>query len=152
MGRARRGKGGLKENLDDGGSNKKGGGSGTRGLNKGKGQEITGVTLPADGKHCNEIDRYMSQLSKTDKAFLSRLNAFNALAPCCFTVGSVKGWEFGEKKTMACAQVDGRFFALEGQCPRCACESMCCFNALANLPEKLLSLFLTLLLLHYKIS
>ena len=48
---ARRGKGGLKQNLEDTGStrsNKKRKGAGS--LNQGKGQEITGVTLPANGK------------------------------------------------------------------------------------------------------
>ncbi|KAL3917559.1 MAG: hypothetical protein SGILL_004657 [Bacillariaceae sp.] len=44
-------------------------------------QEITGVTLPAEGM--------------------------------------IKGWEFGEKKTMACANVDGNFYAVQGECPRC---------------------------------
>jgi len=52
-----------------------------RSLNRGKGQEITGVSLPAGGK--------------------------------------VKGWEFGEGVRMACANVGGRYYALEGQCPRC---------------------------------
>ena len=42
MGRARRGKGDLKRSLDGGTVNSKS-------LNQGKGQEITGVTLPADG-------------------------------------------------------------------------------------------------------
>jgi nitrite reductase/ring-hydroxylating ferredoxin subunit len=35
-------------------------------------------------------------------------------------LGSVKGWEFGEKQTVACANVDGNFYALQGSCPRCA--------------------------------
>jgi nitrite reductase/ring-hydroxylating ferredoxin subunit len=34
--------------------------------------------------------------------------------------GGVKGWEFGDKVRMVCANVGGRFYALEGQCPRCA--------------------------------
>ena len=50
---ARRGKGGLKENLDGSSSSKKGGKQqSAKSLNKGKGQEITGVTLPADGTCC----------------------------------------------------------------------------------------------------
>ena len=32
----------------------------------------------------------------------------------------VKGWAFGESKTMVCANVDGKFYALQGDCPRCA--------------------------------
>ena len=51
-------------------------------MNQGKGQEITGVTLPADG--------------------------------------TIKGWEFGDKVTMACANVGGTFYAVQGDCPRCA--------------------------------
>jgi len=50
-------------------------------LNRGKGQEITGVTLPAEGK--------------------------------------IKGWEFGQNVRMACANVNGRFYAVQGECPRC---------------------------------
>jgi nitrite reductase/ring-hydroxylating ferredoxin subunit len=48
---------------------------------KAKGQEITGVTLPAPG--------------------------------------FVKGWEF-QNVRMACANVDGTYYALQGECPRCA--------------------------------
>ena len=51
-------------------------------LNQGKGQEITGVTLP--------------------------------------TEGSVKGWEFGNKQRIACAQVDGKYYGIQADCPRCA--------------------------------
>lgn len=76
---AKRGKGNLKRALDDDVSSSK---KGKSSINKGKGQEITGVTLPADG--------------------------------------TIKGWEFGDKVTMACANVGGRFFALQGDCPRCA--------------------------------
>lgn len=54
----------------------------SRSFNQGKGQEITGVTLPADGR--------------------------------------IKGWEFGEGVRMVCANVDGKFYALQGECPRCA--------------------------------
>ena len=48
--------------------------------NKGRGQEITGVTLPQ--------------------------------------AGEIKGWEFGERKTLACANVNERFFGIQGDCPR----------------------------------
>jgi nitrite reductase/ring-hydroxylating ferredoxin subunit len=44
-------------------------------------QEITGVTLPAEGM--------------------------------------VKGWEFGGNKRMSCANVGGKFYAVQGECPRC---------------------------------
>merc|ERR1712232_1042571 len=50
-------------------------------INRGRGQEITGVSLPA--------------------------------------AGAVKGWEFGNDVRMACANVDGQFYALQGECPRC---------------------------------
>jgi nitrite reductase/ring-hydroxylating ferredoxin subunit len=50
-------------------------------LNKGRGQEITGVTLPA--------------------------------------AGEIKGWEFGDGVRMACANVNGRYYAVQGDCPRC---------------------------------
>jgi nitrite reductase/ring-hydroxylating ferredoxin subunit len=82
---SRRGKGGLKKSLDPTStgdkriSTKK---SPMNALNGGKGQEITGVTLPADG--------------------------------------TIKGWEFGEGFRMACANVNGKFYALQGDCPRCA--------------------------------
>jgi nitrite reductase/ring-hydroxylating ferredoxin subunit len=45
-------------------------------------QEITGVTLPAEG--------------------------------------TMKGWEFGNQTTIACANVEGKFYAVSGECPRCA--------------------------------
>ena len=32
----------------------------------------------------------------------------------------VKGWEFGDNVRMACANVNGKFYALQGECPRCA--------------------------------
>ena len=68
-------KGGLKESLEGDPKNPKS-------LNQGRGQEITGVTLPAEGK--------------------------------------IKGWEFGNDLRMAAAQVDGNFYAVQGECPRCA--------------------------------
>ena len=75
---AKRGRGNLKRSLD-GGSKKS---NNVNTINQGKGQEITGVTLPAENQ--------------------------------------IKGWEFGDKKTMVCANVDGKFYALQGDCPRCA--------------------------------
>lgn len=83
MGRGR-GKGNLKRALSDkGGRSKKKmkGKDPTASMNDGKGQEITGVTLPG--------------------------------------VNQIKGWEFGEGKTMACGNVDGQFYAVQGDCPRC---------------------------------
>ena len=50
---ARRGKGGLKQNLEDKGSNNKNKPPSAKSLNRGKGQEITGVTLPANGRYRN---------------------------------------------------------------------------------------------------
>lgn len=74
---SRRGKGGnLKRSLDD----KKRGGSVQR-INGGRGQEITGVTLPEKGK--------------------------------------IRGWAFGEDRTICSANVDGKFYAVDGACPRC---------------------------------
>lgn len=83
---SRRGKGGLKKSLDPASSGDKFAKSKSpmNALNNGRGQEITGVTLPAEG--------------------------------------TIKGWEFGENVRMACANVNGRFYALEGECPRCAFE------------------------------
>jgi len=75
---AKRGKAGnLKRSLDD--SNGKT--SGVQGMNKGRGQEITGVTLPREQK--------------------------------------IKGWAFGEDRTIASTQVDGKYYAVDGRCPRC---------------------------------
>mmetsp|Transcript_21517 Transcript_21517/g.31857 ORF Transcript_21517/g.31857 Transcript_21517/m.31857 type:complete len:194 (+) Transcript_21517:56-637(+) len=77
----RRGKGGMK--ITDGSSKKlTSEKSKISSLNNGRGQEITGVTLPAEG--------------------------------------NVKGWEFGERERIACANVDGTFYAIQGGCPRCA--------------------------------
>ena len=74
----KRGKAGnLKRSLDD--SNGKT--AGVRGINKGRGQEITGVTLPQDQK--------------------------------------IKGWAFGDDRTIASTQVDGKIYAVDGRCPRC---------------------------------
>lgn len=74
---ARRGKGNLKKGLSDSKSTS----SKVSGLNQGRGQEITGVTLP--------------------------------------TEGTVKGWEFGSQQQLACANVEGDFFVVQGTCPRC---------------------------------
>lgn len=80
-----RGRGNLKRALSDkdGQSTKRGKGQDpTASLNEGKGQEITGVSLPAEGM--------------------------------------MKGWEFGDKKVMTCANVGGQFYAVQGDCPRCS--------------------------------
>ena len=80
-----RGKGNLKRALSDNDSrrSKKRGKAQdpTASLNEGRGQEITGVTLPAENQ--------------------------------------IKGWEFGDKKTVACGNVGGQFYAVQGDCPRC---------------------------------
>ncbi|KAL7547352.1 hypothetical protein ACHAWF_010670 [Thalassiosira exigua] len=33
--------------------------------------------------------------------------------------GKIRGWAFGEDRTIACANVDGNFFAVDGRCARC---------------------------------
>ena len=33
---------------------------------------------------------------------------------------TIKGWEFGDKVRMVCANVDNQFYAIQGSCPRCA--------------------------------
>jgi nitrite reductase/ring-hydroxylating ferredoxin subunit len=33
---------------------------------------------------------------------------------------TIKGWEFGNNLRLACTNVDGNFYALQGDCPRCA--------------------------------
>jgi nitrite reductase/ring-hydroxylating ferredoxin subunit len=76
---SRRGKGGMK--ITDGPSSKGKIKNQTNALNNGRGQEITGVTMPA--------------------------------------LGNMKGWEFGEGKSIACANVDGNYYAVQGNCPRC---------------------------------
>mmetsp|Transcript_2107 Transcript_2107/g.4548 ORF Transcript_2107/g.4548 Transcript_2107/m.4548 type:complete len:231 (-) Transcript_2107:338-1030(-) len=82
---SRRGKGNLKRSLDPSsvgdGVVKAGSSGGVKALNGGKGQEITGVTLPEPGK--------------------------------------IRGWAFGEDRTVACANINGRFYAVDGRCPRC---------------------------------
>lgn len=71
---SRRGKGGnLRRSLDD---------TNRRGVKiDPRGQEITGVTLPEEGK--------------------------------------IKGWAFGQDKTIACAKVNSSYYAVDGRCPRC---------------------------------
>ena len=74
MGRRRGNKvGGLQRMLDEENDNSTPRSS--KSLNRGRGQEITGVTLPAEGR--------------------------------------LKGWEFGQGVRMACANVNGQFFALQ---------------------------------------
>ena len=34
--------------------------------------------------------------------------------------GKIKGWEFGSKQRVAAARVDGNYYAIQGECPRCA--------------------------------
>lgn len=36
------------------------------------------------------------------------------------SLGKVKGWEFGSKKRLASANINGIFYAIQGECPRCA--------------------------------
>jgi nitrite reductase/ring-hydroxylating ferredoxin subunit len=75
---ARRGKGSLENVLKGRSSSTKK----SRGIpNQGRGQEITGVTLPENR--------------------------------------SIKGWEFGNSTRLAATSVDGRYYALQGECPRC---------------------------------
>ena len=79
---SRRGKAGnLKRSLDDttAGANSA---AGIKSINKGRGQEITGVTLPENMK--------------------------------------IRGWAFGEDRTIAAANVGGKYYAVDGRCPRCA--------------------------------
>lgn len=33
--------------------------------------------------------------------------------------GMLKGWEFGDRKTLVCANVENQFWGLQGDCPRC---------------------------------
>jgi nitrite reductase/ring-hydroxylating ferredoxin subunit len=37
-----------------------------------------------------------------------------------FLEDAIKGWEFGGGVRMACANVDNMFYAIQGDCPRCA--------------------------------
>lgn len=75
----RRGKAGnLKRALDDTDGTSK---NDIKRINGGRGQEITGVTLPDNMK--------------------------------------IKGWAFGEDQTIAAANVNGKYFAVDGRCPRC---------------------------------
>lgn len=78
---ARRGKGSLKNKIDGNGASSPNSKT-IKSLNAGKGQEITGVSLP--------------------------------------DVNTIKGWQFGQGVQMACANVDGKFYAVQGTCPRCA--------------------------------
>jgi len=32
----------------------------------------------------------------------------------------LKGWEFGNNQRMACANISGRYYGIQGSCPRCA--------------------------------
>lgn len=45
----------------------------------------------------------------------------NLYALFCNThTGKIRGWAFGEDRTVACANVNGKFYAVEGTCPRCS--------------------------------
>ena len=50
------------------------------------------------------------------------LNSINRplFLPTNLITGKIRGWAFGEDRTIACANVDGQYYAVEGQCPRCA--------------------------------
>lgn len=43
----------------------------------------------------------------------------------CFTCtwdikkGTIKGWEFGDGVRLVCCNVNGKYYALQGECPRC---------------------------------
>lgn len=39
---------------------------------------------------------------------------------CITKTGNVKGWAFGKDQQIACANVEGKFYAIQGKCPRCA--------------------------------
>lgn len=78
----RRGKGGMKIDVASSSKSINSPKSQIASLNNGRGQEITGVSLPAPG--------------------------------------NIKGWEFGAGKRIACANVDGDLYAIQGDCPRCA--------------------------------
>ena len=114
---ARRGKGGLKQNLE--GTNAFSS-KGVNALNGGKGQEITGVTLPAEGAllplclvRTKAHMRVYSLCLECNLVFLT----FTIPGP---TAGTIKGWEFGGGVQVACANVGGELFAVQGDCPRCA--------------------------------
>jgi nitrite reductase/ring-hydroxylating ferredoxin subunit len=77
-------------------------------INRGRGQEIRGVTLPAVGKDCF-LCFYFCSLC------FVRINLFH-----CARKDSIKGWEFGNKVRLVCANVKGKYYALQGECPRCA--------------------------------
>lgn len=36
------------------------------------------------------------------------------------SLGKIRGWAFGEGRTIACANVNGKYLAVDGRCPRCA--------------------------------
>eukprot|EP00548_Thalassiothrix_antarctica_P012405 CAMPEP_0194156664 /NCGR_PEP_ID=MMETSP0152-20130528/69139_1 /TAXON_ID=1049557 /ORGANISM="Thalassiothrix antarctica, Strain L6-D1" /LENGTH=165 /DNA_ID=CAMNT_0038864519 /DNA_START=155 /DNA_END=652 /DNA_ORIENTATION=- len=79
---SQRGKGVLKRSLDEDYKVSRKKPKGANALNDGIGQEITGVSLPTEGK--------------------------------------IKGWEFGGGVRMVCSNVGGQFYAIQGNCPRCA--------------------------------
>eukprot|EP00559_Dactyliosolen_fragilissimus_P002753 CAMPEP_0184856242 /NCGR_PEP_ID=MMETSP0580-20130426/1412_1 /TAXON_ID=1118495 /ORGANISM="Dactyliosolen fragilissimus" /LENGTH=167 /DNA_ID=CAMNT_0027351135 /DNA_START=152 /DNA_END=655 /DNA_ORIENTATION=- len=79
---ARRSKGNLKRVLDGSDTKSPASANSVKSLNQGRGQEITGVSIPSEG--------------------------------------TIKGWEFGGEKRLACANVDGTLYAVQGDCPRCA--------------------------------
>ena len=76
---ARPRKGNLKQILDNEEASKS---NSVKAMNQGRGQEITGVTLPA--------------------------------------VGTIRGWEFAKGVRVACANVGGKYYAVQGDCPRCS--------------------------------
>jgi nitrite reductase/ring-hydroxylating ferredoxin subunit len=122
MGRKR---GGLQDLLN----NKDEAPKGISSLNRGLGQEITGVTLPAEVSESysamgdkypqTDIDKdvYLAREARLEL----RITHSQAINTCTLLLsqGKIKGWEFGEGIRVACAQVDGKFYAIQGVCPRC---------------------------------
>jgi nitrite reductase/ring-hydroxylating ferredoxin subunit len=53
---------------------------------------------------------------------LDPLNSFLDQSPAVTLAsqGKLKGWEFGEGVRVACCQTNGRYYAVQGECPRCA--------------------------------
>ena len=115
---ARRGKGGLKQNLEDA---KTFSSKGVKALNGGRGQEITGVTLPAEGA----LSSLCIIIWRSTRVCIYVLIVIgNQLLFLTFGLpereGTIKGWEFGGGVQIACTNVGGELFAVQGDCPRCA--------------------------------
>jgi nitrite reductase/ring-hydroxylating ferredoxin subunit len=61
--------------------------------------------------------KHFNVLCDAMELYLTSLFVYLLLFTC---IGTVKGWQFGNDQKMACVNVEGTYYALQADCPRCA--------------------------------